>query len=219
MKTFLFVLGLLMALASPWAARAEMPQTDVDLLAQLDTHTAAQKLQALDAYYALHVSELDVQIKVEIRAGAFIGVRNANESGDARAIAQAQSALDAAVATVATVKAENLKLRNQLSDLTGIDFDGSLVMAPDAPDAAKGVPAEVASDVVKARTAWKNARLDLLDMQERYNQGEKVSIGDAMRAITKAEISMARAAGIYRLAVAKIAASRNVSIRDALNDL
>lgn len=219
MKQVLIFLGLVMTLAAPWTARAEMPQTDVDLLAQLDTHTTPQKLQALEGYYALHVSELDVQMKIELRTGAFFALRGATESGDAAAISQAQLALDGAGATVETVQAENLKLRNQLSDLTGIDFDASLVMAPDAPDAAKDVPAEVASDVVKARNAWKNARLDLLDVQERYNQGEKVSIGDAMRAITKAEIGMARAAGSYRLAVAKIAVSRNVSMRDALNDL
>ena len=219
MKQVLIVLGLVMTLAAPWTARAEMPQTDVDLLAQLDTHTTPLKLKALEGYYALHVSELDVQMKIELRTGAFFALRGATESGDAAAISQAQLALDGAGATVKTVQAENLKLRNQLSDLTGIDFDASLVMAPAAPDAFKDVPVDVASDVVTARSAWKKARLKLLDVQERYNQGEKVSIGNAMRAITKAEISMARAAGSYRLAVAKIAASRDVSMRDALNDL
>ncbi len=230
MKPFLIVLGLVMTLVSPWTARAEMPQTDVDLLAQLDTHTTPQKLLALDRYYALHVSELDVQMKIEIRTGAFFALRGATESGDAAAISQAQLALDGAGATVKTVQAENLKLRNQLSDLTGIDFDASLVMAPDAPSATKAVPAGVANDLVTAhaqawtaiqaaRRAWKNARLDLLDVQERYNQGEKVPIGSALRAITKAEIGMALAAGAYRLVEAKIAASLGVSMRDALNDL
>ena len=219
MKQVLIALGLAFVLAAPLSARAEMPQTDVEFLAQIDTLTTPQKLQALQVYYDLHVSELDVQMKIELRTGSFFGLRRATNSGDAGAISQAQKNLDAAGATVDLVKAHNAKLRHQLSELTNIDFDASLVMAPDALDTAKDVPAHVADDLAKARVAWKAARLDLLDVQERYNQGEKVAIGNALRAITKAEIGMAKAAGSYRLAVAKIAASRNVSIRDALNDL
>ena len=74
MKQLFIVLALVVTLASPLTVRAEMPQTDVDLLSQMETHTPAQKLQALDAYYALHVSELDVQMKIEIRTGAFFVV-------------------------------------------------------------------------------------------------------------------------------------------------
>lgn len=232
MKQLLIAVSLAMMLAAPLvtvkAARADMPQTDVDMLAQLDAQTAPQKLKALEQYYALHVSELDVQMKIEVRTGAFFA--HGRSKGGAAVIAKAKRTLDAAAAEVDAAKAQNVKLRQHLSDLTGIDFDDSLVMAPEAPDGlpplASGVAPDLAkaraqawADVVSARTTWKNARLNLLDVQDRYNQGEKVSVGNAMRAITKAEIRMAQTAGAYRLIEASIAASLGQPIQGALNAL
>lgn len=228
MKLSLIALTLVMMLAAPQVAHAAMPQTDVDMLAQLDAQTAPQKLKALEQYYALHVSELDVQMKIEVRTGAFFAHGRSKGGPDVKA--QAKRTLDAAAAEVDVAKAQNVKLRHDLSDLTGIDFDDSLVMAPDAPDGlpplASGVAddlvkarAQAWADVVSARATWKDARLNLLDVQDRYNQGEKVSVGDAMRAITKAEISMAQTAGAYRLVEANIAVSLGQPIQGALNAL
>jgi len=224
-KQTLTALCVSLALATPLAARADMPQTDVALLAQMDGQSVPKQLLALEHYYALHVSELDVQMKIEVRTGAFFALKRAKDSGDAATSSQAQKAFDDAAAAVKVASAHNRQLRQRLFDDTDIDFADSLVMAPDAPNTF--APAGDASadlvgaweNVQAARAVWSEARLNLLDVQDRYNNGEKVSVGDAMRAITKAEVSLARAAGAFRLARASIAASRGTPIGDVLNGL
>lgn len=218
-KQTLTVVCLSLALATPLAARAEMPQTDVALLAQMDGQSVDKQLSALELYYDLHVSELDVQMKIEVRTGAFFALKRAKGNSDA-----AQKAFDDAAAAVKAASEHNRQLRQRLFDDTAIDFAEALVMAPEAPDAFQ--PAGNASaalvaaweQVQAARVVWGEARLNLLDVQERYNTGEKVSVGDAMRAITKAEVSLAQAAGAFRLAQAKTAVSQGTPLSSVLGE-
>lgn len=224
-KGALVALGVVVALASP--ALAQMPQTDTSLVKLLSGQSQDKVLTALEVYYDLHVSELDVQVHNELRTGAFFAVRRVQKAG-ADAVATAEKNLKKAGAALNAIKEKNRALRARLLELTGIDFADSLVMTPDVPDelpaAASAAPAGLLSarggawgQVEKARATLRDVRLQLLEDQERYDKTRDVSIGNSMRAMTRAEIAMARAACDLRLNEAKIAAATGNSIAEVLD--
>lgn len=233
MTAFKKILGsaLVLAALSLWApheARAEMPQTDVDLIAQMDGPSSDEILEALAVFYALHVSDLDVQLKHEENTGAFFAVRRATNSGG-----DVMAAEDHARATRMawdSAREDNVALRQELSIITGIEFPDTFSMAPDAPmdkpAAASGAPEDLLSArdaawarVVETRDVWAETRMTLLEAQERYDAHRDVAIGDAMRAMTRAEVEATRAAADFRLIEAKIAAATGNDIAATLDGL
>ena len=229
-KTLLATGFLAMALlvGAPQTSWAQMPQTDVQLIAEMDGASTDDVLEALEIFYDFHVNELDVQLKHEENTGAFFAIQRANRNGGDVAKAEARAretrqAWDQA-------RAQNVALRQELNMITGADFADSLAIAPDVPmdkpDAAEGAPADLiaARDaawtrVVETREAWAETRLDLLEAQERYDEHRDVAIGDAMRQMTRAEIAAVRAAADFRLIEAKIAAATGADIAETLDSL
>lgn len=215
-------------IGSSQSAWAQMPQTDVDLIAQMEDASTDDVLEALAVFYDLHVSDLDVQLKHEENTGAFFGIRNAQrDGGDVKAAEtharDTRRAWDG-------VREQNVALRQELNMITGIDFPDSFAMAPDAPfekpAAPEGAPADLKAErnaawarVVETRDAWAETRMKLLEAQDRYDEHRDVAIGDAMRDMTRAEIAAVRAAADFRLIEAKIAAATGGDIAQVLSDL
>lgn len=229
MKRFVFAALAVFAL-SFGEVRAEMPQTDVELISQMNGADSDKVLLALEVFYELHASELVVQYADEEMTGAFFAVSRAqrnNAAADKVAeLQQAQS--DKRSERDALVKV-NQALRVRLEELSGIEFLDNLMVTPDAPlDAPvnSGAPADLAkarasawTTLETAQKAWENERLVLLDAQQRYYEGQKVPIGKHLRAMTAAELSFTKAVSAYRLLEAKIAATTGKSIKDALAGL
>lgn len=212
-------------------ARADMPQTDADLVAQMDGATADKVIAALEVYYDLHVSELVVQNMNEQRTGAMFALQRATAGGKSKQeLAKLQQRSKEVAAERTRKIEENQNLRVKLESLSGIGFLNPLVMAPDAPMAMKAAPSGTSADLVqaqkdawavleKAQAAWQEERLILLDAQQRYDETRDVPIGDHLRAMTRAEIALAEAVGACRLIEAKIAAAGGQSIADVLSAL
>ncbi|MDH5189014.1 MAG: hypothetical protein OEW37_08670 [Rhodospirillaceae bacterium] len=211
-------------------AFAEMPQTDVDFINQMAGNDA-DKIIALEEYYKLHVSELEVQLITEQNTGAFLGSKRAEREGDVGEAKRLNDMYESTKATKEKITAENRQLRKHLSEISKIEFPSNLVMAPDAPETIPTVPADTSIEmkenlaaawkyVTLTRKNWNYARLDLLDGQEKYNNGEKnIHIGDLMRAVTNAEMALARSAADLRLVVAKIAVAGGQPLAAALSGL
>lgn len=211
-------------------AWAEMPQTDVELLLQLGATDAAKALDALAVYYDLHVSEIVVQVNREQNTSVFLAARRAEEAGD-KAEAERQNKLfQNTKAALDDARAANLKLRQELGLMTGLSFDTDLHMAPDAPDELPDAPAGAPADLLaKREAAWikveqarkilNEARLTLLDVQDKYNQTRKGPIGEAMGAVTEGELAVAKAIAEYRLVEARIAAALGKPLGEALGGL
>ena len=222
------LLSLALITGAPLAANAQMPQTDAELIAQMTDASNDDILEALALFYDLHVSELDVQLKHEENTGAFFGIRNAQRSGGDVLHAE-QRARDTRKAWD-SAREGNVALRQELNMITGVDFPDSMTMAPDAPfekpPVAERAPADLVAEreaawaeVVKTRDAWAETRMNLLEVQERYDQHRDVAIGNAMRAMTRAEIAAVRAAADFRLVEAKIAAASGGDIAETLGGL
>jgi len=214
-----------------YEARAEMPQTDVALVQQMGDASNDRKIQALDLYYALHVSELIVQNMNERRTGSMFAVQRAKRANKAQKIInELQKKANKVVAERSAKIRENQDLRIKLGEISGLDFSDPLVMAPDAPLEKPKVTATVPADLIAARetawsalgvaqNAWKEERLILLDAQQRYDETRDVPIGDHLRAMTLAETNYARAIGAYRLIEAKIAVASGKSLANVLGAL
>lgn len=226
MKSVLLSCGLLFGATLP--AQAETPQTDVAFVEQLAALPTQQVLNALTLYYDLHVSEIEVQSMREQNVGAFLAAARARDDGD---MAEAQSQTEIFENTkdaLDTQRQTNVDLRQTLSEVTGLDFGDDLAMAPDVPDVLPPAPDGVPDDLLKARAAaWgqveqartqlSQMRLKLLDDQAEYDRTRQVKLGDTMRAMTRAEATMARAACDLRLNEAKIAASIGWSLAEILS--
>ena len=209
-------------------ARAEMPQTDADLVKQMDGQASDKVLEALGHYYDLHVSELTVQNMNEQRTGAMFAVQRAKANGATAAkLAQLeQKSKDVSAKRNAEIE-RNQALRLKLEQISGIEFAETLVMAPDTPMDKPTAPANAPADLVTAQSeswtalqtalaAWREERLILLDAQQRYDETRDVPIGDHLRAMTRAEIALAKAVGDCRIVEAKIAAATGKSVSEML---
>lgn len=227
-KGALVSMAIMAGAASP--AWAEMPQTDAALVEQLAAKSADEVLGALALYYDLHVSEIEVQLMREQNTGAFLAARRAEGDGDAAEVKRQMDIFEGTKDALAVARQANQDLRQELASQTGLTFGDDLAVAPDAPDAMPGAAANAPADLLDARTAaWagvekarqhlSEVRLQLLDDQERYDKTRDVSIGDSMRAMTKAEVAMARAACDWRLIEAKIAAASGKSVGEVLGGL
>jgi len=211
-------------------ALGEMPQTDVDFVNQMEG-SDADKIIALEEYYNLHVSELEVQLITEQNTGAFLGARRAEREGNKTEAKRLNDMFESTKASKAKIAEENRNIRNRLSDISKIEFSSNLVMAPEAPETLPSVPDGASEnlkekllsswhDMILARKNLNSARLDLLEGQEKYNNGVKnIRIGDLMRAVTMAEIAIARSAGDLRLIVARVAVASGQPLADALSGL
>ena len=228
--TLMALVAAMMVASYDLPALGEMPQTDVDFINQI-SGTDAEKINALEIYYDLHVSELEVQMITEQNTGAFLGGRRAEREGDA---VEAKRLLKMYENTKAAKEKEankNRQIRKKLSSIYKIEFAESLVMAPEAPEtisaissyAPKNMKADVAkawANVQAAKKSWKIARINLLEGQEKYSARVKgVRIGDLMRSVTAAEILLARAAGDMRLVVARIAIATSQPLAKTLSGL
>ncbi|MBL4613597.1 MAG: hypothetical protein JKY27_01810 [Magnetovibrio sp.] len=213
-------------------ARAEMPQTDVDLISQMTGADNDKVLQALGMFYDLHASELAVQYADEQLTGAFFAVTRAQRNNAAaQKIAELQQAQKDKSAQRAALTQQNQTLRVRLEELSGVEFLDNLMVTPEAPlNAPAATASGVASDLAKARSeAWtvletaqkalQEERLVLLDAQQRYSEGQKVPIGNHLRAMTAAELNFTKAVSAYRLLEAKIATTTGKSIKDVLAGL
>ncbi len=211
-------------------ALAEMPQTDVDFVNQMGG-SDAEKLGALEIYYNLHVSELEVQIITEQNTGAFLGGRRAEREGDAAEAKRLLKMYEDTKAAKEKKIEENRHIRIKLSEVSKIEFAESFVMAPEAPEtilaisssAPENMKADVANawtNVQAAKKSWKTARMNLLEGQEKYSARVKgIRIGDLMRSVTAAEILLARAASDMRLVIARIAVAGGKPLAKTLSDL
>jgi len=211
-------------------ALAEMPQTDVDFINQMGGNDA-DKIAALEEYYNLHVSELEVQLITEQNTGAFLGARRAEREGDVVEAKRLNDMYESTKASKEKMVEENRQIRKNLGVISKIEFSFNLVMAPEAPQDMPPVPAgaddtlkeqlaSVWQDVLLAKKNLKFARFDMLEGQEKYNNGVKnIRIGDLMRAVTTAEIAIARSAGDLRLVVARMAVASGQPLADALSGL
>jgi len=213
-KSALLSLGVMIGLGSP--AWADTPQTDVAFVEQLSTKSPKEVLAALAIYYDLHVSEIGVQLTKEQNTGAFFAARRAKNDGDEAEAKRQMDVFEGTKAALAAARKANQDLRQTLTAETGISFADDLVMAPDVPDtfpvASAGISADLLSartqawaNVEKARAHWREMRLQLLEDQDRYEKTRTVKIGNSMRAMTQAEIAMARAACDFRMIEAKTA--------------
>jgi len=211
-------------------ALAEMPQTDVDFINQMGGNDE-DKIAALEKYYNLHVSELEVQLITEQNTGAFLGARRAEREGDAVEVKRLNDMFESTKASKEKMVEENRQIRKNLGEISKIEFSSSLVMAPEVPQEMPSIPAgaddalkerlaSVWEDVLLAKKNLKYARLDLLEGQEKYNNGIKdIRIGDLMRAVTTAEIAIARSAGDLRLVIVRMAVASGQPLADALSGL
>ncbi|MCK5165780.1 MAG: hypothetical protein KAQ66_00630, partial [Rhodospirillaceae bacterium] len=158
-------------------AIAEMPQTDVDFINQMGG-SDTEKLSALEIYYDLHVSELEVQMVIEQNTGAFLGGRRAEREGDATEAKRLLKMYEDTKAGKEKKSEENRQIRNKLGEVSKIEFAESLVMAPEAPKtilaissyAPENMKADVANawaNVQAAKKSWKTARMNLLEGQEK----------------------------------------------------
>ncbi|MCK5545978.1 MAG: hypothetical protein KAI27_01305 [Rhodospirillaceae bacterium] len=228
--TLMALVAAMMVASYDLPALGEMPQTDVDFINQI-SGTDAEKINALEIYYDLHVSELEVQMITEQNTGAFLGGRRAEREGDA---VEAKRLLKMYEDTKAAKEKEankNRQIRKKLSSIYKIEFAESLVMAPEAPETISAIssvaPKNMKTDVAKAwanvqaaKKSWKIARINLLEGQEKYSARVKgVRIGDLMRSVTAAEILLARAAGDMRLVVARIAIATSQPLAKTLSGL
>ncbi|MEG3617467.1 hypothetical protein V5T82_03270 [Magnetovibrio sp. PR-2] len=210
-------------------AHAETPQTDAAFVEMMKDAPAEKVLEALDLYYQLHVSELNLQYMNERRTGAFFAMRRAQQKG-AGAVAKAEKHQKAVVAKREQVVEDNKSLRLKLEAVSGVEFLDDLVMIPDAPLAKPQAPVGAPADLIKAQAAswdalqaaqtkWQDERLILLDAQQRYDETRDVPIGDHLRAMTAAEMAYAKAVGECRLIEAKIAIATGKPIPSALSGL
>jgi len=162
------------------------------------------------------LSELEVQLMREQNTGAFLAARRADGDGDAPEAKRQMDIFESTKAALATAREANQALRQKLAAMTDIAFDSDLAMAPDAPDALPaafdGAPGDLLGlrniawgQVELARKHLVETRPQLLADQEEYDRTRNVKIGDSMRAMTKAEVAMSRAACDWRLIEAKIA--------------
>lgn len=228
LKSALVSMVVVAGLAAP--AWAEMPQTDTALVEQLTSQSSDETLSALAMYYDLHVSELEVQLMREQNTGAFLAARRAEGDGDTAEAKRQMDIFEATKAALAAARESNQALRQQLATMTDIAFDTDLAMAPDAPDALPAAPSGAPSDLLDLRNfAWgqveqarkhlAEVRLQLLADQEEYDRTRKVKIGDSMRAMTKAEVAMSRAACDWRLIEAKIAVAVGKPVSAVLGEI
>jgi|GEM_PF-1696993 len=224
-------IGVALSAAIAFEAHAEMAQTDVALVQQMGEASSDKKLQALGLYYDLHVSELTVQNMNERRTGAMFAVmraKGANKGPNviAKLEKQAQQVMDERAAKVK----ENQNLRIELGNVSGLDFSDPLVMAPDVPMDTPVALANLSADLaaerkqawdafMTAHAAWQEERLILLDAQQRYDETRDVPIGDHLRAMTRAEITHAKAIGAFRLVEAKIAVATGKPLVEVLGAL
>lgn len=227
---FVFVASVFSTSLPAMPAMAEMPQTDVDFVNQM-SGTDAEKLNALGIYYDLHVSELEVQLITEQNTGAFLGGRRAEREGDKSEAKRLLEMYENTKDEKTRMENINSAIRIKLGDVSKIEFPASFIMAPEAPHslppiAAKAVGAMKAKidvawqSVLLARKSMKMARMDLLDGQDKYNAGKKgIHIGDLMRSVTTAEISLARSAADLRLLVASISVAGGQPLADALSGM
>ena len=227
-KSALLSLSLVIGLGSPvWA---QTPQTDVVFVEQLATKSPKEVLAALAIYYDLHVSEIGVQLTKEQNTGAFFAARRAASDGDEAESKRQMDVFEGTKAALAEAKKANQDLRQTLTAETGISFADDLVMAPDVPDALPVASAGISADLLSARTQawasvekarahWREMRLQLLEDQERYEKTRTVKIGNSMRAMTQAEVAMARAACDFRMIEAKIAVVTGQSLAAILSKL
>jgi len=212
-------------------AHAEMAQTDVALMQQMDAASNDKKLQALEVYYDLHVSDLVVQNMNERRTGAMFAVQRAKAANKAQnVIAKLDKKAQAVMSERAAKVEQNRALRVRLEEISGLDFSEPLVMAPDAPMDMPMASSAVAPDLAAAQKqawaallvaqdAWREERLILLDAQQRYDETRDVPIGDHLRAMTKAETAYAKAIGACRLIEARIAVATGKPLVDVLGAL
>lgn len=223
--------GVALSATLAFEAHAEMAQTDVDLVQQMADASNDKKLQALELYYDLHVSELIVQTMNERRTGAMFAVQRAKAANKAPSVVGEleQKAQQVNAERSAKVQ-DNQNLRVKLGEISGLDFSDPLVMVPDAPldmpMASPSVPADLATAqkrawaaLIAAQNAWKQERLTLLDAQQRYDNTRDVPIGDHLRAMTKAETAYAQAIGACRLIEAKIAVATDKPLLEVLSTL
>jgi len=223
--------GAALAATVAFDALADMAQTDVALVQQMGEASNEKKLQALEVYYDLHVSELVVQNMNERRTGAMFAVQRAKAANKAQSvIANLDQKAQEVIAERAAMVKENQQLRVALGEISGLDFSDPLAMAPDAPidmpTASASVPADLAAAqkqawtaLLAAQNAWREERLTLLDAQQRYDETRDVPIGDHLRAMTKAETAYAKAIGACRLIEAKIAVATGKPLLEALSAL
>ena len=210
-------------------AQAETPQTDAAFVEMMKDVPAEKVMEALELYYQLHVSELNLQYMNEQRTGAFFAMRRAQQKG-AGAIAKAEKRQKRVAAEREEVVEGNQALRIKLEAVSGVEFLDDLVMIPDAPMTKPAAPVGAPADLIKAQTEswdalqaaqakWQDERLVLLDAQERYDADRSVPIGDHLRAMTAAEMAYAKAVGECRLIEAKIAIATGKPIASALSGL
>ena len=222
------LVSITVTFASP--AWAEMPQTDVALVEQLSAKSPEDVLKALEVYYTLHVSEIDVQLTTEQNTGAFFAARRAEADGDKAEVERQMAAFEGTKAALAAAKKVNQGLRQKLAAMTAISFGDDLHMAPEAPDTLPAAPAGAPTALLAARTdawqrvesarkTWGEMRLKLLEDQEQYDKTRTVKIGDSMRAMTKAEVALARAACDFRLLEARIAIATGKPLVSVLGGL
>lgn len=225
LKTAFIACGVVLAAAFP--AWAETPQTDVAFIEQLSAKPADEVLKALELYYELHVSEIKTQSVRELNTGAFLARQRAEKEGDTAEATRQATIFEGTSEALANARQGNQDLRQDLAEMTGIDFGDDLAMAPDAPDALSPAPDGAPADLLAARdAAWANVevarkqlretRMQLLQDQEAYDKDHKVKIGQAMRLMTDAEVAMARAACDLRLIEARIALNIGKPLKEAL---
>ncbi|MBF0249447.1 MAG: hypothetical protein HQL35_02335 [Alphaproteobacteria bacterium] len=222
-----------LALAALFAggAQAQSPKTDAELARAMSGAAPQSVLDALTVYYALHASELEVQHMDERRTGSMFAIMNAREAGsNPDVMAELENQAMAVAAERDGVIGENQQLRAKLKAMTGIPFADALAVAPEAPetfpDAPAGTPPALSAErdaawaaLQTAKAAWGEERLNLLDAQDRYDADRTVPIGDFMRAMTAAEVALARAAGQVRLIEAKIAIAAGGDLAATLDGL
>jgi len=217
--------GVALGVASP--AWAETPQTDVAFLEQLSARPADEVLTVLALYYELHVSEIKTQSVREINTGAFLARQRAEKEGDTAEAARQATIFEGTSEALANARQTNMDLRQDLAEMAGISFADDLAMAPDAPDVLSPAPDGASAELLQARdAAWGNVeiargqlrdmRMKLLADQEAYDKDHKVKIGASMRAMTDAEVAMARAACDLRLIEARIALAIGKPLKEAL---
>ena len=231
-KSALVSLGVLLSVVVGLAfpAWAETPQTDVQFIQALGGQPTDKVLAALAVYYDLHVLEIGVQLTREQNTGAFFAARRAEGDGDNAEAQRQMDMFESTKAALADARKANQGLRQKLADMTGIAFADDLAVAPDVPDALPAAHADAPADLLTARAAawaqveaarqsWREMRLQLLEDQERYDKTREVKLGDSMRAMTRAEVAMARAACDFRLIEAKTAAATGQPLADVLAGL
>ena len=223
--------GMAVTAAVAFDAHADMAQTDVALVQQMGEASNDKKLQALELYYDLHVSELTVQTMNERRTGAMFAVQRAKAANKAPSVvAELEQKAQQVNAERAEKVQDNQNLRVKLGEISGLDFSDPLVMAPDAPlampMASPSVPADLVgaqkqawAALIVAQNAWQQERLTLLGAQQRYDDTRDVPIGDHLRAMTKAETAYAQAIGACRLIEAKIAVATGKPLLKVLSAL